>query len=388
MKFTAEELQRRVITPEEFVADPTAFVDVRLPQSKGKESYSFIGPGVSQNSQQVINLIEPHGFNVGAAALPAGALNNPHLHFTAEVFICMRGHFRFTVGLDHQFSQGQKGTAVSIEVNPGDVFSVPTWVFRSFENIGTEEGWVYTCLGQDVTGGIIWAPSVLDEAAETGLHLDRYNRLIDTVAGESLEGVELMPRMTKTDIDRLAQPTATFLETRLVTQDDLIFDGQALLSVAGTESGVGLARVIGPGMNQSRPALAQTPITNPHGFSLEWLRLDSGATIGLHLVDRPQVAYVINGSVRLEVNTDAGSSSEALQTDLPEGSVVSLPAGTWRRLRNVGEARALVALASEGDDRARIHWSSAVEEAALDRNLTIDADGYIAPAHLVDSRGG
>ena len=41
-------------------------------------------------------------------------------------------------------------------------------------------------LGQDVTGGIIWGPSVLKEAESYGLHLTADNRLIDTVAGDEL----------------------------------------------------------------------------------------------------------------------------------------------------------------------------------------------------------
>ena len=61
------EVDRRVIEPDRFVADTSAFIDVRIPGSAGKASYSFIGPGVSQNAGQTVNLVEPHGFNVGAA---------------------------------------------------------------------------------------------------------------------------------------------------------------------------------------------------------------------------------------------------------------------------------------------------------------------------------
>jgi hypothetical protein len=53
---SAAEVDRRVIEPDRFVADTSAFVDVRLEGSAGKASYSFIGPGVSQNADQVVNL--------------------------------------------------------------------------------------------------------------------------------------------------------------------------------------------------------------------------------------------------------------------------------------------------------------------------------------------
>ena len=92
------EFARRVIRPGEFVADRSAFVDVRLPRSAGKASYSLIGPGVSQNPDQVVNLPEAHGFHVGAASMGHGVVNNQHMHFTAEVFICTRGAWRMRIG--------------------------------------------------------------------------------------------------------------------------------------------------------------------------------------------------------------------------------------------------------------------------------------------------
>ena len=115
----------------EFHADTEAFVDVRLPRSQGKASYSMIGPGVSQNAGQKINLVEPHGFNIGAASMPHGVVNNPHLHFTAEVFLCTRGSFEMAVG-----RHGEQ----KLVMNAGDVFAVPTWVFRGFTNIGDDDG--------------------------------------------------------------------------------------------------------------------------------------------------------------------------------------------------------------------------------------------------------
>ena len=82
-----EELDRRIIPPSDFVADASAFIDVRLPDSQGKLNFAFIGPGVSQNPDQHVNVREPHGFSIGAAGLPPGTVNNQHLHFTAEVFM-------------------------------------------------------------------------------------------------------------------------------------------------------------------------------------------------------------------------------------------------------------------------------------------------------------
>ena len=88
--------------------------------------------------------------------MPNGISNNLHLHFTAEVFINFGGQFRLRWGVD-----GKQGEYVSTD---GDIISIPTWIFRGFTNEGPDDGILLTVLGHDVTGGIIWGPSVLKEA--------------------------------------------------------------------------------------------------------------------------------------------------------------------------------------------------------------------------------
>ncbi|NIM20038.1 MAG: hypothetical protein GTO42_08460, partial [Candidatus Latescibacteria bacterium] len=78
-------------------------------------------PGVTSSTEQVINLPEPHGFNIGAAAMPTGITNNLHIHFTAEVFMVYDGEYTFRWG-----SNGEN----EFVAGPGDILSVPTWIFR------------------------------------------------------------------------------------------------------------------------------------------------------------------------------------------------------------------------------------------------------------------
>ena len=129
------ELVRRIIDPSQFIADSSAFVDVHLPRSSGKTSYSFIGAGVTQNDDAPTNLVEPHGFCVGAAGLQPGMVNNAHLHYTAEVFVCLSGQWKMMIGLEAE---------QVLSIGPGDIFSVPTWVYRSFENVGSDEGFLFS----------------------------------------------------------------------------------------------------------------------------------------------------------------------------------------------------------------------------------------------------
>ena len=95
---TQSQARTRLIAPEDMVSCNLAFIDCKLPGSHLKQNYSFIGPGVTQSSEQVVNIPEPHGFNIGAAAMPKGVTNNLHLHFTAEVFLIHEGTWRFRWG--------------------------------------------------------------------------------------------------------------------------------------------------------------------------------------------------------------------------------------------------------------------------------------------------
>ena len=126
---------------------------------------------MTQSRDQVVNLTEAHGFSLGVAAMPPGTINNLHIHFTAEVFMIQRGRWTFRWG-----AEGEN----TIEGGPGDVVSVPTWIFRGFSNTGDEDGWIFTALGGDDTGGIIWHPSILENAGplrhvpDPGQHAGRH----------------------------------------------------------------------------------------------------------------------------------------------------------------------------------------------------------------------
>ena len=362
----ADDFARRVIEPVDFVADTAAFIDVRLERSAGKASYSFIGPGVSQNPDQMVNLNVPHGFNIGAASMASGVVNSQHLHFTAEVFICTQGRWRVAIG-EHQEQQ--------LELGAGTIFSAPTWVFRGFENIGDHDGWMYTVLGGDDTGGIIWAPDVLRAAAETGLYLRSDYTVVDGTDGLSTNDVvQPLGPAQLASVDRYSDKE---LAGRAVRQDDLKWSHQSLLSnvVAGHASA--MAPVIGHGMTEDRRH--RSPITAAHGFSVEWLRLPPGSSTGLHRHQQNQVVIVIDGSWDIAVNR--GKSS--LHSRPAQGSVVSINSGAWRDLSNIGDIEAHAIIVCATDERPAIEWDPDIVDAAQQAGWSRDAGGYIAPFELI-----
>jgi len=364
---TPAEADDRIIPPDRFVPDDQAFVDVRLPDSAGKDNYAMIGPGVSQNPDQHINLPEPHGFNVGAAGVPAGGVNNQHLHFTAEVFVSVAAQWEFRVGLD----SGQ-----TLIAPPGSVISIPTWIFRGFRNLSDDYAMLYAVLGGDDTGGIIWSPKVLQQAALTGLYLRLDNTLLDTTAGDELNGAPLAAPMSEEDMAGLRTYTDAELRGRLVTQEDLEWSERALLDSVLPGHSAQLAPVLGWGMTMDRDHVP--PMVNPHTFSIEWLWAPSGNRVGAHRHDETQVLMAVKGEWEVLFNRGANLVERRIG---PE-TLVSVPPGVWRSLRSVG-GEGLMLVVNGGDSRNLLEWEPQIAEQARAAGWAVDAGGYIAPERVL-----
>ena len=373
----AAEIQRRTIRRTDWVPCKSAFIDCRTPGSDQKENYAFIGSGVSQNPNQYVNLTEPHGFNTGAAGMPQGISNNLHLHFTAEVFINLGGEFRLRWGAD-----GKQGEYVAKD---GDIISVPTWIFRGFTNEGPDEGILYTVLGRDDTGGIIWGPSVLRDAESYGLHLTADNRLIDTVAGDVLpDDVALIKPMQQKFIDELTSYSPEEMRSRVIQPGDRKYSSHGLLCNALPGGGAQLALVIGYGMSEDRRQVP--PIHEPHSFNIAWLRAQPGEGVLRHRHGGPQVALVKSGRWGVTLNGDPATTVELGPSDS-----FSVPAGVWREFHclEAGDSAATegtgeMLIINQGDDRVRLEWAPEVVAAAHDAGWVIDPNGYIAPTAVME----
>lgn len=363
--------ETRLIRRSDMVACKVAFIDCKMPGSTAKENYSLIGPGVTQSADQVVNITEPHGFSLGVAAMPPGTTNNLHIHFTAEVFMVYSGTWVFRWGAD-----GRDGEIVG---RAGDVVSVPTWIFRGFSNVGEEDGWIFTALGGDDTGGIIWHPSILRTAARHGLYLTRENMLVDTEAGAPMPSPDaLIEPLDDAAIAGLRRYTPEAMRARVVTGAERAWSAQALLDSVLPGHGSAVAPVIGHGISED---IGHAPkIGNPHGFSLEWLRIPPGQQVGAFRLPEKQVLLVFSGAVAVTLGGATPVRAEARE-------VFSVPGGEWRTL-TAGDAGAEIAVITAGDGKKRPEWSPEVVEAAARAGWGLDHAGYLAPARLLPGHAG
>ncbi len=184
-------IQDRIVRYGELRPCKTAFIDAHTPGSDQKENFTIIGGGVSESPDQHVHIVDKIGFNIGAAGQPPKCRNSLHSHTTAEVFFVLKGRWRFF--------WGRWGDAGEFIAEEGDIFNIPTGIFRGFENVGTDYGMIMAVLGgDDAGGGVTWAPQVIEEAQAHGLRLGENGVIYDTKKGQELpDNVAPMPILTE-----------------------------------------------------------------------------------------------------------------------------------------------------------------------------------------------
>ena len=185
-------INNRLVRYGELIPCKSAFIDTHTPGSDQKENFTIIGSGVSENPEQHVHISIPHGFNIGAAGQPPKCNNSLHSHRTAEVFFVLSGRWRFF--------WGRYGNAGEVILEKGDIFNIPTGIFRGFENIGETYGMLMAILGgDDAGGGVIWAPEVLSEAKKHGLILSEKGKIYDTLKDQQIPNDEDVMKPLKDD---------------------------------------------------------------------------------------------------------------------------------------------------------------------------------------------
>ncbi|WP_376097754.1 cupin domain-containing protein [Roseomonas sp. CCTCC AB2023176] len=328
----------RLVRYADLIPCKNAFVDTRTPGSDAKENFSLIGPGVSENPNQHVHIPEPHGFNIGAARQPGGCLNSQHSHETAEVFVVHSGHWAITFG-------AEAGADGEVEVAPGDVYSVPTQMFRGFRKLDEGVGFLWVALGRDDPGRVQWAPKVFDLARQYGLVLLKGGRLVDTTVGETVPpGAELEEAPNAELVRRLATPSADKLASCAVRLADMRGNPRSPLAGPGVEE----CPVITPA--ETRDGFAPGPITGwwPHGFNLRLLRVETGARIPPHVRDEEEVIFVHRGTLEVTVDGEA--------VDMAAGDTFTTPKGATRSFRALSSDGVLAYVVRGGDQAGAVRF--------------------------------
>ena len=318
---TPSEMESRIVRYGELHPCKTAFIDAHTPGSDQKENFTIIGGGVSESPDQHVHITIPHGFNIGAAGQPPKCRNSMHNHRTAEVFFVLKGRWRFF--------WGEKGDAGEVILEEGDIFNIPTNLFRGFENIGTDYGMIMAILGgDDAGGGVIWAPHVIEDAKAHGLILGENGKLYDSKKGERLpEGVKPMPLLSKEELAEVDCPSAMDVIGGYVRRylDMVALAEEKPVKVIGAE-----------GLIRDKP-----------GFEVDFLTRAS-ATQEKHEHDKPSVLMPVKGHWR--VDWDGGSAT------LAPGDTMSVPEGLAHSVvpSMTGEAALFHVIAT--DDAAGPTW--------------------------------
>ena len=316
------DLSARIVRYGELQPCRTAFIDAHTPGSDLKENFTIIGSGVSESSDQHVHISIPHGFNIGAAGQPPKCRNSLHSHRTAEVFFVLSGRWRFF--------WGRWGTAGEVVLEKGDIFNIPTGIFRGFENIGDDYGMIMAILGgDDAGGGVIWAPQVIEDAADHGLVLAETGKLYDTKKGEALpEGVKPMAKLSEGEANAFPEPTTKQVVGGYVRR---YWDMVALADKTP-------CKVIGEhGIIRDKP-----------GFEVDLITRAS-ATTDMHQHDRPSVLMPVTGHWR--VAWEGGS------TVLAPGDTMSVSEGLMHNAVPSMTGDAALYHVVSTDDPAGLTWT-------------------------------
>jgi quercetin dioxygenase-like cupin family protein len=211
-------------------------------------------------------------------------------------------------------------------MGPGDLISIPTRIFRGFENVGEDLGFLWAVLGKDDPGRVLWAPYVFDMAKDYGLVLLENGTLIDTAKGETVPaGAGVMPKTTQAQVESLIKVDSAGLE-RCVLR-------------AGSARPQGLFHGVA-GLSE-RLLVGGGPITWEHGFTVCETTLASGAAVPQHSLDVPDVWFVQHGEVEVLMGEQTARCAA--------GDTITICRGSIRSLRNCGAGDAIIVQARGGD---------------------------------------
>ena len=298
-------MTERIARFNELTPSTLPFVEGRIEGHKERKNYSIVGPGVAEDSQQSVKISKPHGYNLGAVSANPKNGSGLHSHTTAEVFLIYSGSWRFYWGADG---------ANEIILGKGDIISMPTNMFRGFENAGDEEGLIFVVLGNDDPGIITWVPDVLIKARETGLALLDDNSLIDLKENKVPSNRKLLEPITKETLQRFDDYEINEIENFICKYKNQINHEINL------NNGIKLIQVIGNSFsNKNYKAI----IDHDTGFNLSILKSKQGLIDDL-VFDKPTILFSQKGNWKVKIEEDEFNINSKDTFSLPLNTKVSV----------------------------------------------------------------
>ena len=290
---------------EELTPSTLPFVEGKLEGHKERKNYSILGPGVAEDANQSVKISEPHGFNLGAVSAKPLNGSGLHSHLTAEVFIIYSGTWRFYWG-----SRGKDETIL----NPGDIISMPTNMFRAFENAGKEEGLIFVVLGEDDPGIVTWMPEVLEKAKKTGMALLDDNSLIDLNTQAIPNGRKLLDPISKSEILKfdnynIDQLKKNICDNKKRSQNE--FD---------IGNNIKISHTLG---NKFQNKLIDPIIKQDTGFSLSTFKSTKGRVENLN-IDKPTIFFSQKGKWKIELENSSYDICYKDTFSVPVGSKINI----------------------------------------------------------------
>jgi quercetin dioxygenase-like cupin family protein len=298
-------MTERIARFNELTPSTLPFVEGRIEGHKERKNYSIVGPGVAEDSQQSVKISKPHGYNLGAVSANPKNGSGLHSHTTAEVFLIYSGSWRFYWGADG---------ANEIILGKGDIISMPTNMFRGFENAGDEEGLIFVVLGNDDPGIITWVPNVLIKAKETGLALLDDNSLIDLKENEIPPNRKLLEPITNETLQKFDNYQIDEIENFICKYKNQINHEINL------NNGIKLIQIIGSGFsNKNYNAI----IDHDTGFNLSILKGKQGLIEDL-VFDKPTILFSQKGNWKVKIEEDEFNINSKDTFSLPLNTKVSV----------------------------------------------------------------
>ena len=298
-------MTERIARFNELTPSTLPFVEGRIEGHKERKNYSIVGPGVAEDSQQSVKISESHGYNLGAVSANPKNGSGLHSHTTAEVFLIYSGNWRFYWGADGKNE---------IILSKGDIISMPTNMFRGFENAGDKEGLIFVVLGNDDPGIITWVPSVLIKAKETGLALLDDNSLVDLKESEIPPNRKLLEPITNEMLQKFDNYQINEIEKFICR-----FKNQTNHEI-DLKNGIKLIQIIGSNFSNNK---YDHLINHNTGFNLSILKAKKGLIEDL-IFDKPTILFSQKGNWKVKIEKDEFNINSKDTFSLPLNTKVSI----------------------------------------------------------------